>query len=185
MMSKAGIFGIIIGGSCDHPSHQAQFVVSMLFFCYICWFLWDYNFHFLSWFLFYFFSWNHSLIYLGIITYTFIFSDHPMRTAHFQNLRAACRPLVSEKYFEQQTQHGPPISRAQGEVAFLSRSGACLCGRPPQCGAAAAAADAAVSLLFQWMQVEMRQSTRKIHRKHSSGTFTIKAPSDTYQCRGV
>ncbi|KAK1890186.1 Error-prone DNA polymerase, partial [Dissostichus eleginoides] len=30
-----------------------------------------------------------------------------------------------------------------GEIAFSSRSGACLCGRPPQCGAAA---DAAVSL---------------------------------------
>lgn len=77
------------------------------------------------------------------------------------------------EYFVQHTQQCPPVSLVQCEVAFSSQSGACLCGRPPQCGAAASAADAAVSALRVDAGGALKhpETPGSIHQ----GTSTIKA----------
>lgn len=69
---------------------------------------------------------------------------------------------------------------SQGEVAFSSRSGACLCGRPSQCGAAATAADATVSPIRVDAGGDASKhpkAPRSIQQEHSYGTSTIKAPA--------
>lgn len=73
----------------------------------------------------------------------------------------------------------PPISApgssfSMCEVAFSRQSGACLSGRPPRCGAAATAADAAVSAIRADAggASKRTQTARIIHW----GNFTIKVP---------
>lgn len=82
-----------------------------------------------------------------------------------------------------------PSPLPRGEVAFSSRSGACLCGRPPppRCGAAVSAADAAVCLPHssgcRWGCAKAPRNTQR----HPPGTqrrnLHNKSPGDSYQRR--
>lgn len=85
-----------------------------------------------------------------------------------------------EKYPEPYILYNIPASFARGEVALSSRSGACLCRRPLQCGATATAADAAVfySSRCRWWYVKWPVSIRA---KRGVRTFTIKVIEE--QCR--
>lgn len=75
-------------------------------------------------------------------------------------------------------------SVAPGEVAACVLRGACLCGRLPQCGAAAraAATTAAVSPIPAGCKWRMHQVYTSQHQEYQHSSFTIKASKLLLSC---